>query len=94
MSKGSKRRPTEVSRKEEEKRWKLALRKKERKTMKKIILVIVITMITSNSYAAIKYVKGYFKSDGTYVSGHYKDTSGDGNKYNNASSLGLNKKNI
>ena len=44
----------------------------------------------SSANATIKYVSGYTRSDGSYVSGHYKDTSCDGNPYNNASYLGLN----
>ena len=38
---------------------------------------------TDESGAEWKYVQGYNRSDGTYVSGHMKDTSGDGNSYNN-----------
>ena len=44
----------------------------------------------SSANATIKYVSGYTRSDGSYVSGHYKDTSCDGNPYNNAGYLGLN----
>ncbi len=48
-------------------------------------------MITaSDAHAAIKYINGYSRSNGTYVSGHYRDTSGDGNPYNNANYLGYN----
>lgn len=53
-------------------------------------LMLVLALIAAESAYAIKYVNGYSRSDGTYVSGHYKDTSGDGNEYNNANYLGLN----
>jgi len=43
---------------------------------------------TEESEAEVKYVQGYTRSNGTYVSGHYKDTSGDGSRYNNAEYLG------
>ena len=46
--------------------------------------------IVCNAFAAIKYVGPYIRSDGTYVSGCFKDTSHDGNPYNNANYLGLN----
>ena len=62
--------------------------------MKKIIIlgmaiIMGLTMV-GNSFAAIKYVGGYYRSSGTYVSGHYRDTSNDGNPYNNANYLGYN----
>ncbi len=41
-------------------------------------------------FAEINYVKSYSRKDGTSVSGHYRDTSGDGNSYNNANYLGYN----
>ena len=40
--------------------------------------------------ASIKYVRGYSRSNGTQVRGHYRDTSGDGVSYNNANALGYN----
>jgi len=40
--------------------------------------------------ATVKYVQGYTRSNGTSVSGHYRDTSNDGNPYNNANYLGYN----
>lgn len=40
--------------------------------------------------AAIRYINGYTRSNGTYVGGHYRDTSCDGNPYNNANYLGYN----
>ncbi len=61
--------------------------------MKKLmVLLTLFGMIASMSSAnaTIKYVKGYTRTNGTYVSGHLKDTSGDGNPYNNASYLKLN----
>ena len=59
--------------------------------MKKLILVLVaLSIISAPAFAAIKRVKGYTKKDGTYVSSHYRDTSNDGNPYNNANYLGYN----
>lgn len=62
--------------------------------MKKMIMLAFALMMalamTTNGYCAIRYVGPYFRSDGTYVSGCWKDTSHDGNPYNNANYLGLN----
>ena len=62
--------------------------------MKKLmILGIALAMglsMVSQSFAAIRYVDGYYRSSGTYVSGSYRDTSHDGNPYNNANYLGYN----
>lgn len=62
--------------------------------MKSIVIGILIAgmMIATagTANAAIKYINGYTRSDGTYVSGHYRDTSNDGNSYNNANTLGYN----
>lgn len=54
-----------------------------------IALLMVLTVV-ADGYCAIRYINPYFRGDGTYVSGHYRDTSGDGNPYNNANYLGLN----
>ena len=45
---------------------------------------------TEIAEASIRYVNGYTRSNGTNVSGHYRDTSNDGNPYNNANYLGYN----
>lgn len=62
--------------------------------MKKVVFTLAAIVITSalatSAYAEIKYVKGYTRSNGTYVNGHYRDTSGDGNMFNNANYLGYN----
>ena len=62
--------------------------------MKKITILGVALMlvvgVASESFAAIRYIGGYSRSDGTSVSGHYRDTSNDGNPYNNANYLGYN----
>ena len=62
--------------------------------MKKTIILaiasVVVLGVVSESHAAIKYVGSYFRHDGTYVSGGYRDTSHDGNPYNNANYLGYN----
>jgi len=60
--------------------------------MKIIWLVLISMMIMGNCFAAIKWINGYSRSNGTYVSGHYRDTSNDGNPYNNANYLGYNRK--
>ena len=39
---------------------------------------------------AFKYVNGYFRKDGTYVRGYFRDTSNDGYEYNNANYWGIN----
>ncbi len=62
--------------------------------MRKLIMLTVaisaVLAITANGYCGIKYVGPYFRSNGAYVSGCWKDTSHDGNPYNNANYLGLN----
>jgi len=40
--------------------------------------------------ARVRYIKGYSRSNGTYVRGHYRDTSNDGRAYNNANNNGWN----
>jgi len=52
--------------------------------MKKLILTIAILLIAGTSFAQnYKYVNPYYRKDGTHVSGHYKDVSGDGVVENN-----------
>ena len=62
--------------------------------MKKTIILAVAAVIVlgavSESHAAIRYVGSYFRSNGTCVSGGFRDTSHDGNPYNNANYLGYN----
>lgn len=61
--------------------------------MKRLFILATLLLASSifSTYAfAYKYVDGYTRSDGTYVSGHYRDTSNDGNSYNNANTIGLN----
>ena len=57
---------------------------------KNLIIVVLLMLIATPSFAAIKRIKGYTKKNGTYVSSHYRDTSNDGNRYNNANYLGYN----
>jgi hypothetical protein len=59
--------------------------------MKILILALALLLLATNVYAEIKYINGYSRSDGTQVSGHYRDTSNDGNQYNNANYLGYNR---
>ena len=42
--------------------------------MKKTIATIVLATICAATFADTVYVPGYFKSNGTYVEGHYKTT--------------------
>ena len=51
-----------------------------KKTIAMLMLLIALTQVC---YASTKWVNGYFRRDGTYVQGHYKDTSADGNPWNN-----------
>ena len=53
-------------------------------------MVLLSLSIAAPAFAEIDYIESYTRRDGTYVSGHYRDTSNDGNKYNNANYLGLN----
>jgi len=41
-----------------------------------------------NKQICYRWVNSYFRRDGTYVSGYYRDTSNDGDPYNNANYLG------
>lgn len=65
-----------------------------RNKMKKLailsLLAVTVMVVASDAQAAIRYVNGYSRSNGTYVSGHYRDTSNDGYAYNNANYLGYN----
>ena len=62
--------------------------------MKKMMIlgmtVVMGLSMVGQSFAAIRYVGGYTRHNGTYVSGHFRDTSHDGNPYNNANYLGYN----
>lgn len=44
--------------------------------MKKIIFILVCTLLVSNAFSQVNsrsvYVNGYYKSNGTYVEGHYR----------------------
>ena len=59
--------------------------------MKLFLAVALMLCVFANSAFAIKYIKSYTRNDGTYVSGHYRDTSNDGVQSNNANYLGWNK---
>ena len=52
-----------------------------------LVTLMLLAFTASCAFAAIKYVNPYYRSDGTQVSGHYKDTSADGNPYNNRKAL-------
>lgn len=55
-----------------------------------IVAMVVSLSLISNASARIKWVNGYSTRSGQYRSGHFRDTSNDGNPYNNANYLGLN----
>lgn len=55
-----------------------------------LAMLFAITLFADSALAEIKYVNSYSRKDGTQVSGHYRDTSNDGNPYNNANYLGYN----
>ena len=61
----------------------------------KCVIAIFVFMVCWTStrdlqIAGIKYINGYYRSDGTHVRGHFRDTSNDGIQYNNANYLGYN----
>lgn len=62
--------------------------------MKKLALVLsaaaFLIALSESAHAEIKRIGGYTRKNGTYVSSHYRDTSNDGNPYNNANYLGWN----
>ena len=59
--------------------------------MKSLIIALgLVAMFTTMARAEIKYINGYTRNDGVQVMPHYRDTSNDGNKYNNANYLGYN----
>jgi hypothetical protein len=55
--------------------------------MKSLLLTALLVIAATAAWAEIRYVNPYYRGDGTYVSGHYKDTSADGNPYNNRKAL-------
>lgn len=53
--------------------------------MKRLLLIVVLLLgFIGTAYAEINWVDGYYTTAGQYRGGHWKDTSGDGNEYNNA----------
>ena len=57
--------------------------------MKKLFIILVISlMATTTSFAqSVRYQQGYYKKNGTYVTGHYK-TQSDRTNHNNYSTSG------
>ena len=51
------------------------------------LLAVFVFTATEPTFGDIGYVSGYSRHDGSYVQGYYKDTSGDGNPYNNRKAL-------
>ena len=64
---------------------------KKGKTIKRIAYLVgalcVLLMCAGTSFAGDVYVRGYHRSDGTYVQPHYR-TAPDSNPWNNYSSKG------
>jgi hypothetical protein len=58
--------------------------------MKVFISIVFLMLFVSTGYCDIKYINPYIRTDGTSVSGHYRDTSNDGNPYNNANYQNMN----
>jgi len=54
------------------------------KAIYQALTVLLFLLVSVNMAFAQVYVNGYYRSDGTYVKGHYR-TSPDGNPYNNYS---------
>jgi len=64
---------------------------REEEEMRVLLLVLGILLLTSSyAQARIRYINSYTRTDGTIVSGHYRDTSNDGYSYNNANCQGYN----
>ena len=65
------------------------LLQRPRKTMKQILCAFVVFTITvlSSFAQSSHYVGGYYRSDGTYVPGHYQ-TNSNGNPWDNWSTRG------
>ena len=63
--------------------------------MRKLIMISMFAVFglgfVADSFAAVNWVNGYSTHSGQYRSGHYRDTSNDGNPYNNANYLGYNR---
>tara|TARA_B100001079_G_C15973813_1_gene324499 strand:- start:194 stop:442 length:249 start_codon:yes stop_codon:yes gene_type:complete len=55
--------------------------------MKKLLLVIILVFFTIGSVFADTWVNGYYRSDGTYVQGHYR-SSPNSSKQDNWSTSG------
>jgi hypothetical protein len=53
------------------------------KTVLFVLTAMFVFTATDSTFADINYVDGYYRSNGSYVQGHYKDTSADGDVSNN-----------
>jgi hypothetical protein len=63
-----------------------------KKVMAIVLSVIFMLSLMITSFAG-SYVRGYYRSNGTYVSPYYRSAS-DGYRYNNYSSWGNYKRNL
>ena len=55
--------------------------------MKKLITAFILLATTASAVSASVYVRGHFRSNGTYVQPHYR-SSPDGIRFNNWSCCG------
>ena len=60
--------------------------------MKILIALVILLGVVTSAYAEYRYVNDYYRGDGTRVSGYWRDSSNDGNSYNNANYIGLNER--
>ena len=65
--------------------------------IKLLLILALVPIINFNAdkarkpkLLAYKYIHSYYRHNGTYVRGHWRDTSNDGYKYNNANYWGMN----
>ena len=56
------------------------------------LAVGLVLVFATQALCEYKYVDSYFRRDGTYVSGYYRDTSNDGFSWNNANEVGYNRR--
>jgi len=57
--------------------------------MKKLVIIVVLVLLSSIVWADT-WVKGYYKSDGTYVAGHYRTQTNKTNHDNYRTSRNTN----
>ena len=55
--------------------------------MKKLCLIILSALVSSTAFAGDTYVRGHYRSDGTYVAPHYRSAP-NATKYDNWTTKG------